>query len=89
VERWVAGKLAPRLAASWASQELEVILRRLSAEWFGLETGGDDQQIVGEHRRANQQLEALAAVQATALHAAAASQHADPSFDAGAKLWFS
>jgi len=80
------GQTGAWLTESWASQVLLVILGRVFAGWFGLETGGDDQQIIGEHRRADQQLEALAAVQATALHTAAASQHADRSFDAGAKL---
>ncbi|HTC96181.1 MAG TPA: hypothetical protein VK734_00565, partial [Bradyrhizobium sp.] len=45
----------------------------------------NDHEIVGEHRRANKQYEALSAFGTAALHAAAAHQHRDAPLDAGAK----
>src|ERR1700682_110 len=47
--------------------------------------GGKDHEVVGEHRRANKQGEALGAFGAAALHAATAHQHRDAPLDAGAK----
>src|SRR5580704_5705764 len=47
--------------------------------------GRDPHQIVGEHRSADEQLEALAALGETALHAATAEQHGDAPLDAGPK----
>src|ERR1700730_8722165 len=46
---------------------------------------GTDQEVVGEHSRANKQREALGAFGAAALHAATAYQHRDAPLDAGAK----
>src|ERR1700680_4354414 len=46
---------------------------------------GNDREVVGEHRRANKQREALGAFGAAALHAAAAHQHRDAPLDAGAE----
>src|SRR5258707_7752222 len=46
---------------------------------------GDDHEVVGEHRGADEQREALGAFGAAALHAAPAHQHRDASLDAGAK----
>ena len=45
----------------------------------------NDHEIVGEHRGANKQCEALGAFGTAALHAAAAHQHRDAPLDAGAK----
>src|ERR1700694_2611163 len=47
--------------------------------------GGNDHEVVGEHRRADKQGEALGALGAVALHAATAHQHRDAPLDAGAK----
>src|ERR1700682_6482700 len=47
--------------------------------------GRDPHQVVGEHRSAYEQLEALAALGETALHAATAEQHGDASLDTGPK----
>jgi hypothetical protein len=52
--------------------------------WFP--SSGDDQKIIGEHGCADQHFEAVAAPQAATLHTAAASQHADASFESGPKL---
>src|SRR3982075_2646483 len=46
---------------------------------------GNDHEVVGEHRRADQQREALGAFGAAALHAATAHQHRDAPLNAGAK----
>src|SRR5260370_2202814 len=46
---------------------------------------GDDHEVVGEPRGADEQREALGALGAAALHAATAHQHRDASLDAGAK----
>src|SRR5712675_2359214 len=46
---------------------------------------GHDHEVVGEHRGANEQREALCALGAATLHAATAHQHRDAPFDAGAK----
>ena len=45
----------------------------------------DDHEIVGEHRAADEQGEALGTFGAATLHAATAHQHRDAPFDAGAK----
>src|SRR5882672_1365894 len=54
----------------------------LSGRWFH-QQGGDAHQVVGEHGRTDQQVEALDAFGQTALHAAAAEQHGDAALDAG------
>ena len=46
---------------------------------------GDDQEIVREHGRSDQQFEALVTLGKAALHAAAAEQDRDAPLDAGAK----
>jgi len=45
----------------------------------------DDDEIVGEHRGADKQREALGAFGAATLHAAAAHQHRDAPLDTGTK----
>ena len=45
----------------------------------------NDHEIVGEHCRADPQLEALASLCKAALHAATAGQHGDAPLDAGSK----
>src|SRR6266850_7868293 len=52
----------------------------LSGRWFH-QQGGDAHQVVGEHGRTDQQVEALDAFGQTALHAA--EQHGDAALDAG------
>src|SRR5208282_5575163 len=47
--------------------------------------GGDDHEVVGEHRGANEHRKALGAFGAATLHAATAHQHRDATLDAGAK----
>ena len=43
----------------------------------------DDQEIVGEDRGADEQLEVLATFDECSLHATSSEQHRDPAFDAG------
>src|SRR6266705_457556 len=47
-----------------------------------LELGGDDQQVVREDGRPDEHLEAVAAMEGTALHAPAAEEDGDPALDA-------
>src|SRR5882672_4336323 len=64
--------------------------RRLSGD-FSLARGafgqqrGNDHEVVGEHRCADEQREALGALSTATLHAAPAHQHRDAPLDAGAK----
>jgi hypothetical protein len=46
----------------------------------------EDQEVVGQHDQADEELEALLAFEPAALHPATAGQHADAPFDAGPKL---
>src|SRR5258706_4941987 len=46
---------------------------------------GDDHEVVGEHRGADEQREALGGLGGGALHAATGHRHRDASLDAGAK----
>src|SRR6201981_958589 len=65
--------------------------RELSSLGFASSPGAFDHQVandhelLGEHRGANKQCEALGAFGTATLHAAAAHQHRDAPFDAGAK----
>jgi hypothetical protein len=45
----------------------------------------DSHEVIGEHGRPDQQLEAISPVCETPLHAATSQQHRDAPFDAGAK----